>query len=90
MLQEFTDLSSARLDGSDDKADFDCTGGFGSSMLRSNGTSVDQQLHEWGQAFWIQHENADPFHVDWLLWQEQVDEVWQNTFGTGHHGCWER
>ncbi len=30
--------------------------------------SVDQQLHEWDQAFWIDHEGDDPFHDDWNLW----------------------
>ena len=33
----------------------------------SNGvpSSVDQQLHEWTPAFWIEDDSADPFHADW-------------------------
>jgi hypothetical protein len=32
--------------------------------------SVDQQLHEWGQALWLDFEAADPFRKDWALQQE--------------------
>jgi hypothetical protein len=31
----------------------------------TNFESVDQQLHEWSQAFWIEQDTADPFHDDW-------------------------
>jgi hypothetical protein len=34
--------------------------------------SVDQQLHEWGQALWLDLEAADPFRTDWILQQEFV------------------
>jgi hypothetical protein len=34
--------------------------------------SVDQQLHEWGQALWLDLEAADPFRKDWNPWQEEA------------------
>ena len=33
--------------------------------------SVDQQLHEWGQIFWIEDERADPFQTDWRQLQQR-------------------
>ena len=30
----------------------------------SDARSVDQQLHEWGQALWLNLESADPFRKD--------------------------
>jgi hypothetical protein len=45
---------------------------FASSPLPSSGAvqSVDQQLHEWGQALWLDLERADPFRKDWNPQQE--------------------
>ena len=31
----------------------------------ASGQSVDQQLHEWGRALWLDFESADPFRRDW-------------------------
>ena len=37
--------------------------------------SVDQQLHDWNQAFWLEHESADPFHDDWGLQRADASVV---------------
>ena len=34
-------------------------------LSSSAAQSVDQQLHEWGRALWLDLESADPFRRDW-------------------------
>ena len=46
------------------------------SKLHNRGASarsVDQQLHDWEQALWLDLESADPFRKDWTLQQGKAE-----------------
>jgi hypothetical protein len=71
---EATDLFSKELD---ERVGFGpslgCNSDYGAKLpSRKTASSLDQQLQEWGRAFWIEHESADPFHDDWDALQAQA------------------
>ncbi len=56
------------------------------ASLAGSAKTVDQQLYEWDQVFWIDHEGADPFHDDWFLWQSDPENRVGSAFLANNHG----